>query len=96
MDLNLHNVNAKLELLARQLGYFYEDNMLGKEIIIHKREKPKQCSFCGKSVNEVDKLISGRNVTICNECVDLCNEIINEEKEDKTNHSGEDSNEKTK
>ena len=37
------------------------------------------CSFCGKSQNEVRKLIAGPSVFICNECVDLCNDIIREE-----------------
>lgn len=37
------------------------------------------CSFCGKSQNEVKKLIAGPNVYICNECVDICNEIINDD-----------------
>ena len=37
------------------------------------------CSFCGKSQDEVNKLIAGPSVYICNECVDLCNDIIEEE-----------------
>ena len=37
------------------------------------------CSFCGKNQNEVRKLIAGPSVYICNECVDLCNDIIQEE-----------------
>lgn len=37
------------------------------------------CSFCGKSQNEVRKLIAGPSVFICDECVDLCNDIIREE-----------------
>ena len=37
------------------------------------------CSFCGKSQNEVKKLIAGPSVFICDECVDLCNDIIREE-----------------
>ena len=37
------------------------------------------CSFCGKVQDEVKKLIAGPSVYICNECVDLCNEIIEEE-----------------
>ena len=42
------------------------------------------CSFCGKSQHEVRKLIAGPSVFICDECVDLCNDIIREELEDKT------------
>src|SRR5574344_1057067 len=40
------------------------------------------CSFCGKSQHEVRKLIAGPSVFICDDCVDLCNEIIREEAED--------------
>jgi predicted RNase H-like HicB family nuclease len=36
------------------------------------------CSFCGKSQHEVPKLIAGPSVFICNECVDLCSEIVEE------------------
>jgi ATP-dependent Clp protease ATP-binding subunit ClpX len=41
-------------------------------------ELPK-CSFCGKSQKQVKKLIAGPGVYICDECIDLCNEIIEEE-----------------
>jgi len=44
-----------------------------------KGEKLLYCSFCGKSQHEVRKLIAGPSVFICDECVDLCNEIIGEE-----------------
>ena len=37
------------------------------------------CSFCGKSQRQVKKLIAGPGVYICDECIDLCNEIIDEE-----------------
>ena len=39
------------------------------------------CSFCGKNQNEVRRLIAGPSVYICDECVDLCNDIITEESE---------------
>ena len=42
-------------------------------------DKLLYCSFCGKSQNEVRKLIAGPSVFICDECVDLCNDIIREE-----------------
>ncbi|MBK46560.1 MAG: ATP-dependent Clp protease ATP-binding subunit ClpX [Gammaproteobacteria bacterium] len=42
------------------------------------------CSFCGKNQNEVSKLIAGPSVFICDECVDLCNEIIRDELEEKS------------
>ena len=37
------------------------------------------CSFCGKSQQDVKKLIAGPSVFICDECVELCNDIIREE-----------------
>ena len=44
-----------------------------------KDQKKLNCSFCGKNQDEVKKLIAGPSVYICNECVDLCNDIIEEE-----------------
>lgn len=44
----------------------------------YKNNQPK-CSFCGKSQDQVRKLIAAPGVYICNECVDLCNEILEEE-----------------
>ena len=38
-----------------------------------------KCSFCGKSQKQVKKLIAGPGVYICDECIDLCNDIIEEE-----------------
>ena len=46
------------------------------------------CSFCGKSQEEVRKLIAGPEVYICDECIDLCNDIIMEEVEDEHTSSG--------
>ncbi len=45
------------------------------------RKKPR-CSFCNKSQEQVRKLIAGHNVYICDECVDICSEIIQDEFED--------------
>ena len=45
-------------------------------------KKVLYCSFCGKSQNEVKKLIAGPSVFVCDECVDLCNDIIREETQD--------------
>jgi len=47
-------------------------------------DKLLYCSFCGKSQNEVRKLIAGPSVFICDECVDLCNDIIREEADAET------------
>jgi hypothetical protein len=38
-----------------------------------------KCSFCGKHQDEVRKIIAGPNVYICDECIDLCNDIIEQE-----------------
>ena len=48
------------------------------------------CSFCGKSQHEVRKLIAGPSVFICDECVDLCNDIIREEVQESSNESAQD------
>ena len=42
-------------------------------------KKPLHCTFCGKSQHEVRKLIAGATVFICDECVELCMDIIGEE-----------------
>jgi ATP-dependent Clp protease ATP-binding subunit ClpX len=49
------------------------------------------CSFCGKSQHEVRKLIAGPSVFICDECVDLCNDIIREEVQEAENKDASDS-----
>jgi len=46
-----------------------------------RKRKNLHCSFCGKSREEVQKLVSGPGVTICNECIHLCNLILKEEGE---------------
>ena len=53
-------------------------------------ESTLYCSFCGKSQHDVKKLIAGPSVFICNECIELCNEIIVEEL------NGQDSTQKSK
>lgn len=52
-------------------------------------DKLLYCSFCGKSQHEVRKLIAGPSVFVCDECVDLCNDIIREEIQEQES-SGED------
>lgn len=47
-------------------------------------DKLLYCSFCGKSQHEVRKLIAGPSVFVCDECVELCNDIIREEVQDKS------------
>lgn len=50
-----------------------------------KGEKLLYCSFCGKSQHEVRKLIAGPSVFVCDECVELCNDIIREEVQEEAN-----------
>jgi ATP-dependent Clp protease ATP-binding subunit ClpX len=47
--------------------------------MVRRSEETLRCSFCGKSQNEVKKLIAGPTVYICNECIDICNEIISDD-----------------
>ena len=49
-------------------------------------DKLLYCSFCGKSQHEVKKLIAGPSVFICDECVELCNDIIREEIQEKSSN----------
>jgi len=54
-------------------------------------DKLLYCSFCGKSQHEVKKLIAGPSVFVCDECVDLCNDIIREEMQEVTTDDSESS-----
>ncbi|MGZ4970025.1 MAG: ATP-dependent Clp protease ATP-binding subunit ClpX [Methylobacter sp.] len=51
-------------------------------------DKLLYCSFCGKSQHEVRKLIAGPSVYVCDECVDLCNDIIKDELQDDSSFGG--------
>ena len=51
-----------------------------------------KCSFCGKDSSQVDRIIAGPDAYICNECVDLCSEIIGAEVKFKNNYFDEDGN----
>src|SRR6202043_3192079 len=53
----------------------------------HDDGKLLYCSFCGKSQHEVRKLIAGPSVFVCDECVELCNDIIREELEDRADRA---------
>ena len=60
---------------------------LGRSLIEDAREAVTlpyiRCKFCGKSHKQVEKMIAGPSVYICSECIDLCNEIIEEEREER-------------
>ncbi|MEO6393014.1 MAG: ATP-dependent Clp protease ATP-binding subunit ClpX [Pyrinomonadaceae bacterium] len=49
--------------------------------MVRRTDETLRCSFCGKSQNEVKKLIAGPTVYICNECIDICNEIITDDQQ---------------
>src|SRR2546428_8926022 len=49
--------------------------------MVRRAEETLRCSVCGKSQNEVKKLIAGPIVFICNECIDICNEIITDDQQ---------------
>src|SRR6195256_2715817 len=49
--------------------------------MVRRADDTLRCSFCGKSQNEVKKLIAGPTVYICNECIDICNEIITDDQQ---------------
>ena len=54
------------------------------------KEPECKCSFCGKNQDEVEKLIAGPDVYICDECIELCNEIVLEEDENVDQIDGHD------
>ena len=47
---------------------------------MNKDDKERRCNFCGRAETEVERLIAGPNVFICNECIDVCQHIIEEDK----------------
>ena len=47
-----------------------------------KGDKTIRCSFCGKTQEEVERIIAGPGVYICDECIELCAAIMNEESEE--------------
>jgi len=53
-----------------------------------KKRRNATCSFCGKGVDQVEKIIQGPSVHICNECVGLCNEVLEEENKQEPNLDG--------
>jgi hypothetical protein len=56
----------------------------------HVKDDPLRCSFCGQSQFEVKKLIAGPKVNICNECVDICVEVISDDAAKEKEAAGED------
>ncbi len=56
--------------------------------MLKKTRSSVSCSFCGKGIDEVEKIIQGPSVHICNECVGLCNEVLDEENRQEPNLNG--------
>ncbi len=56
--------------------------------MLKKSRNAVSCSFCGKGVDQVDKIIQGPSVHICNVCVGLCNEVLEEEKKQEPSLQG--------
>ena len=55
----------------------------------HSGDKDVLCSFCGKGQDEVKKLIAGPTVYICDECIELCNDIVKEDRQKDAEDKGE-------
>ena len=64
------------------LVYFRTNGFVKKFMSDKNNKNILYCSFCGKSQHEVRKLIAGPTVFICDECVELCMDIIKEENKD--------------
>lgn len=76
---DLQRVIRVLESKLRQAyGYDWEHNIDVPRVA--ESGKRLRCSFCGKRQSEVDKVVSGGPVGICNECVQVCNEILQDAK----------------
>ena len=56
--------------------------------MLKKPPKTVSCSFCGKGIDQVEKIIQGPSVHICNECVGLCNEVLEEDNKQEPNLNG--------
>src|SRR3954468_4584054 len=83
--------SESLELIAKTFGYENWNILSAKidaaqprsgETVTQQGPAPQAvlyCSFCGKSQHEVNKLVAGPHVFICDECIDLCSDIIDEQ-----------------
>ena len=56
--------------------------------MVQRNKQDIRCSFCGRSQTEVERIIYGRNAYICNECVEMCSELLTEN-ENAAGRSGE-------
>jgi ATP-dependent Clp protease ATP-binding subunit ClpX len=81
---SLFIIGALAGYVVRRAIDFHEDqthtfHFHGGHPVMRRGEDMLRCSFCGKSQNEVKKLIAGPTVYICNECIDICIEIISDD-----------------
>lgn len=82
--------NKKIQRLASGRSLRLKEQHLTSCNSQYRDGKKLYCSFCGKYQTEVERLIAGPSVYICDECVDLCVDIINESKSgagDKNNNT---------
>ena len=75
-DLHKMDVDEVMSLYYISITNRYRSHMSDNTKETNKDSKLSYCSFCGKGQNEVRKLIAGPSVSICEECVNLCNNII--------------------
>src|SRR5262245_12636908 len=79
-DAIFHEHSASRDLVENSTSPWY-----GGRRTMRQNDDELRCSFCGKSQNQVKKLIAGPSVWICKECVDICSEIV---ADDHIKHSG--------
>ena len=75
IEATLASLDGKLANLRDALARAFK--RLGRAV--RGRRSTLYCSFCGKSQHEVQKLVAGPRVLICDECTDLCHGIVNRE-----------------
>jgi hypothetical protein len=82
-SLDITHSNA-LELIAKAFGFKnwqvlaarIEADLATKKLVQPRSSSVLYCSFCGKAQHEVSKLIAGRDASICDECVGLCDDLV--------------------
>ncbi|VWB12242.1 ATP-dependent protease ATP-binding subunit ClpX [Burkholderia pseudomultivorans] len=77
-----HELSTLRSMVFKELGKrAYPPKVEYKERASPEESNTLHCSFCGKTHHEVQQLIAGPNVYVCDECVSLCNEIIAKQSE---------------
>jgi hypothetical protein len=76
--INFKSTGGNRDVLAKQATELKESL---SPVIKSGSIKNEHCAFCGKIQSEVEKIVMGLNVGICNECIELCNKIVLEERE---------------